>query len=189
MKKLATAALAAASLIVCAFTITAQDWARFRGPNGTGISQAKGLPTKISDGDLNWKVELPGTGHSSPVLWGERIFLTTTGDKSGGISVLCLDAKDGLVVWRRDFSLSPFPRHEFNSYASSTPAVDADRVYVVWNEPEHYRLAALDHDGTLAWQRDFGPFVSQHGCGTSPIVYQGKVILGDEQDDRKFVKE
>src|SRR5438552_7254894 len=113
MKKLATAALAAASLIVCAFTITAQDWTRFRGPNGTGISQAKGLPTKISDGNLNWKVELPGSGHSSPVLWGERIFLTSTGDKSGGISVFCLSAKDGRLLWKRDFPLTPFSRHPF----------------------------------------------------------------------------
>src|SRR6266700_591874 len=189
MKKLATAALAAASLIVCAFTITAQDWTRFRGPNGTGISQAKGLPTKISDGNLNWKVELPGSGHSSPVLWGERIFLTSTGDKSGGISVVCLSAKDGRLLWKRDFPLKPFPRNQFNSYASSTPTVDAERVYVVWNEPEHYLLTALDHDGKTVWQRDFGPFVSQHGCGTSPILYKDKIILGNDQDDQKFVKE
>ena len=186
MKKLATAALAAALLIVCAFTITAQDWTRFRGPNGTGISQAKGLPTKISDGDLNWKVELPGSGHSSPVLWGERIFLTSTGDKSGGISVVCLSAKDGRLLWKRDFPLTPFSRHPFNSYASSTPAVDAERVYVVWNEPEHYFLAALDHAGKSVWQRDFGPFVSQHGCGVSPIVCDDKVVLGNFQDDPKF---
>ena len=189
MKTSQATALFAAVLAGCALTGAAQEWTRFRGPNGTGLSHAKTIPTKISDADINWKVELPGTGHSSPVLWGERIFLTTTGDKSGGISVLCLDAKDGRVVWRRDFSLSPFPRHEFNSYASSTPAVDADRVYVVWNEPEHYRLSALDHDGKTVWQRDFGPFVSQHGCGSSPIVYQDKVILGNEQDDVKFVKD
>ena len=166
-----------------------QDWPRFRGPNGAGISHAKTIPTKITDADINWKVELPGTGHSSPVLWGERIFLTSTGDKSGGIFVLCLDAKDGRLLWHRDFSLTPFPRHPFNSYASASPTVDAERVYVVWNEPEHYQLAALDHAGELAWQRDFGPFVSQHGCGSSPIVFQNKVVLGNEQDDVKFVKD
>src|SRR6059036_681661 len=154
--------------VITVASSSAQEWTRFRGPNGTGISEAKTIPTRISDADLNWKVELPGTGHSSPVLWAERIFLTSTGDKAGGLSVLCLDAKDGRLLWRRDFSLTPFPRHPFNSYASSTPAVDAERVYVVWNEPEHYQLAALDHAGELAWQRDFGPFVSQHGCGSSP---------------------
>ena len=81
----------------------AQEWTRFRGPNGSGISHAKTVPTKISDADLNWKVELPGTGHSSPVLWGERVFLTCTGDKSGGFSVLCLNVKDGKTIWKRDF--------------------------------------------------------------------------------------
>src|ERR1051325_8828545 len=167
----------------------AQEWTRFRGPNGTGISHAKTIPTKITDADINWRIELPGTGHSSPVLWGEKIFLTVTGDKAGGISMLCINAHDGKIIWKRDFALTPFARHQFNSFASSTPAVDGERVYVAWNEPKHFMLNALDHGGKTIWQRDFGPFVSQHGCGISPIVYQGKVILGNEQDDMKFVKE
>lgn len=189
MKTLPTATAIVAALTLFLLRGAAQEWSRFRGPNGTGISQTKTIPSKITDSDVNWKVELPGTGHSSPVLWGERIFLTTTGDKSGGLFVLCLSAKDGRLLWRRDFSLTPFARHEFNSFASSTPAVDGERVYVVWNEPEHFQLAALDHDGKVAWQRDFGSFVSQHGCGISPIVFGDKVILGNEQDDQKFVKE
>jgi len=189
MKALPAILFFIAALSGCTLNLQAQEWSRFRGPNGTGVSQTRTVPTRISDGDINWKVELPGTGHSSPVLWGERIFLTSTGDKSGGLSVLCLDAQDGRQLWRRDFSLTPFSRHKFNSFASSTPAVDAERVYVVWNEPEHYMLAALDHSGKTIWQRDFGPFVSQHGCGISPIVYKDKVILGNEQDDMKFVKE
>ena len=167
----------------------AQEWTRFRGPNGTGISDAKTIPTKISDADLNWKTELPGTGHSSPVLWGDQIYLTTTGDTAGGMSLLCIDAKSGKQIWRHDFPLTPFPRHKFNSYASSTPAVDAQRVYVVWNETDHFFLAALDHAGKPVWQRDFGPFVSQHGCGISPVVYKDKVFLGNEQDDQKLVPE
>jgi outer membrane protein assembly factor BamB len=176
------------ALLVGDVTSRAQEWTRFRGPNGTGIGHAA-VPSKISEADLQWKVELPGTGHSSPVLWGDRIFLTSTGDKSGGLSVFALDANNGRLIWRRDFSLTPFPRHQFNSYASSTPAVDADRVYVSWNEPEHYMLAALDHQGKTIWQRDLGPFVSQHGCGISPIIYRDKIILGNEQDDVKLVKE
>jgi outer membrane protein assembly factor BamB len=175
------------ALTVATSALDAQEWTRFRGPNGTGISDAKTIPTKISDGDINWKVPLPGTGHSSPVLWGERIFITATGDQSGGLSVLCLSAKDGAVIWRKDFPLTPFSRHKFNSFASATPALDSERVYVVWNEPEHYMLAALDHNGKEVWKRDFGAFVSQHGCGISPIVYKGKVILGNEQDDAKEV--
>src|SRR5262249_31146899 len=114
--------------------------------------------------------------------------LSTTGDKAGGLFVLCLSAKDGHQLWRKDFALAPFARHEFNSFASSTPAVDSERVYLVWNEPEHFWLTALNHDGQVEWQRDFGPFVSQHGCGISPVVFGNKIILGNEQDDEKFVK-
>ena len=165
----------------------AQEWTRFRGPNGTGISHAKTIPTQLTAADINWKVELTGVGHSSPVLWGDRIFLTSTGDGAGGLHVLCLSVADGKVLWRRDFPLAPFTRHKFNSFASATPAVDASAVYVVWNEPEHYFLAALDHNGRTLWQRDFGPFVSQHACGTSPIVVGDKVILGGEQDGQESV--
>ena len=189
MKRSQSAGLLIVALIGCALDCPGQEWTRFRGPNGTGISRATTVPTKITGADINWKSELPGTGHSSPVLWGERVFVTCTGDKSGGIAVLCLDATDGRLLWKREFSLVPFARHPFNSFASSTPAADAERVYVLWNEPEHLMLTALNHEGRQIWQRDFGPFVSQHGCGISPIVHQDKVILGNEQDDAALVKD
>jgi outer membrane protein assembly factor BamB len=166
-----------------------QEWVRFRGPNGSGISAEKSIPTHLSDAHVSWKVELPGVGHSSPVLWGEKVFITTTGDDQGGISVLCLEAKDGRTIWKKDFPLTPFQRHKFNSFASSTPAVDAERVYVLYNEPGRFILAALDHDGKLVWERDFGPFLSQHGSAISPIVHDGMVIVGNEQGDSNSIRE
>lgn len=175
------------ALCFLSLAVSGQEWTRFRGPNGTGISTAKTIPTEISDSHLRWKAKLPGMGHSSPVLWGDKIFLTTTGDSAGGISVLCLDSADGRILWRKDFSLTPFSRHKFNSFASSTPAVDEERVYVVWNETSHYMVAALDHGGRVLWQRDLGPFLSQHGCGISPVVYNGKVFVGNEQGDSNSV--
>jgi len=187
-RTLSPALIAAALFSVFTCTTPAQEWTRFRGPNGTGISHAKGIPTQISDADLDWKLELPGIGHSSPVLWGERVFVTCTGDKAGGIYVVCVSAKDGKVLWKRDFPLSPFTRHQFNSFASATPTADGERVYVVWNEPDHYFLTALDHQGKTVWQRDFGPFVSQHACGTSPILCDNKVVLANFQDEPKFVE-
>ena len=182
------AVLLPAFLIFLSTTSFSQEWTRFHGPNGTGIGQLKDFPSKITESAVNWKVELPGSGHSSPVLWGEKIFLTCTGDRAGGVSVLCLSAKDGKVEWKQDFALTPFPRHQYNSFASSTPTVDSDRVYIVWNEKDHYMLTALDHSGKTVWQRDFGPFVSQHGCGASPILCDDKVILTDFQDDPDFVE-
>src|SRR5438093_7542587 len=112
MRKYERSNWAAVVIAACALQCNGQEWTRFRGPNGAGVSNAKTVPTKISDADISWKIELPGTGHSSPVLWGERIFLTTTGDKSGGISVLCLSALDGRVLWRREFSLTTFTRNQ-----------------------------------------------------------------------------
>ena len=187
MKKPARILVALITLLNLA-VVSAQEWTRFRGPNGTGIGHGLKLPEQLTEKNVNWKIELPGIGHSSPVLWGEEIFLTCAGDKAGGISVLCFGFRTGKTEWKRDFSLTPFPRHRFNSYASATPAVDSERVYVVWNEPDHYFLTALDHRGKTVWQRDFGVFVSQHGCGASPIVCDDKLILTDFQDDQKFVE-
>jgi outer membrane protein assembly factor BamB len=174
-------------LLAFVFPASAQEWTRFRGPNGTGISLAKSIPTHWMDDDFNWKVALPGSGHSSPVLWGGKIFLLSGDEKSGQRFALCLSTNDGRILWQRDFEFTPFQKHEHNSFASSTPAVDSERVYLVWNEPDHYRLTALDHNGKTVWQRDFGPFISQHGCGTSPIVFKDRVILANDQDDKQFV--
>ena len=185
--KLLSLALAIIALAASTGGAHSQEWTRFRGPNGTGISHAKTIPTNLTAADINWKIELPGGGHSSPVVWGDRIFLSSTGDNAGGLNVLCLSVTDGKLLWRRDFPLSPFTRHKFNSFASATPVVTASAVYVVWNEPEHYFLTALDHSGATLWQRDFGPFVSQHACGTSPILVGDKIILGGEQDGQEFV--
>jgi outer membrane protein assembly factor BamB len=177
---------AALFALVSSSPVPAQEWSRFHGPNGTGVSDARDLPARPSDADVLWKVELPGAGHASPILWGDRIFLMSTDpEKKGGIIVHAHRAADGKLLWKRDYALPASHRHKFNSYASATPAADAERVYVLWDDPEHYILTALTHDGQQVWQRDFGPFISQHGCGTSPMVYDGKVFLGNEQESKE----
>ena len=160
----------------------AQEWTRFRGPNGTGVGEAN-IPGEWSEKDYNWRVELPGIGHSCPVLWGDKIFLTSAFEDTCTRIVLCLDAADGKILWRREFTSTVHTKHKMNSFASCTPTVDADRVYVAWTAPEEYTLMALDHDGNDVWQRNLGPCVSQHSGGTSPIIYQDMVILGNEQGD------
>lgn len=165
----------------------AQEWTRFRGPNGTGISHAQTIPARLDQSSMNWRVELPGSGHSSPVVWGEKVFLTSAGAKEGAISVFCLNAKDGAVIWRRDFPHTPHRQHRFNSYASSTPAVDAERVYLAWTAPERYTLLALDHEGKQIWERDLGPYKSQHGGGTSPMLHEEMVVIGNEQDGKSSI--
>ena len=174
--------------IIVASPGIAQEWTRFRGPNGEGISHCKTIPTQWTEKDFRWKTALPGKGHSSPVVWGDRLFLTSAEPAApGGFHILCFDTARGGKLWQRDFPLAPFKKNQLNSYASSSAAVDAERVYVSWGTPEHFMLAAFDHAGKTVWERDLGPFVSQHGPAVAPVVYDGRVILGNEQDGPSFL--
>ncbi len=163
----------------------AQDWPRFRGPNGGGVSAAV-LPTRWTDQDYRWQVKTPGPGHSSPVTWQGRLFITGA-DAAGKLHVACLDAATGRTAWTRAFVAGPPRGHQDNSLASSTPAVDAHHVYVAWGTPKETALVALTHDGTEAWRRDLGPYRAGHGFGGSPIVHDGLVVLPCEDQDRDCI--
>jgi len=163
----------------------AQEWPRFRGPNGSGVS-ASALPTRWTDKDYRWQIKLPGSGHSSPVLWGERLYVTCAGDV-GKLQVLCIDAGSGRVVWSREFPAGPPRGHKDNHLASATPAVDAKHVYVAWGSVKEVVLLALTHEGKDVWRRDFGPYRAGHGFGSSPIVHEGIVILPCEQDGKDSI--
>lgn len=168
-------------------SLSAQEWTQFRGPGGSGLSDAKTIPTKWSEGDINWRIKLPGSGHSSPVAWGDKLFLTTAGDRGVTISVVCLEAKTGKTLWKQDFALKSMRRHKYNSAAAGSATVDSERVYVGWNDAERFTFMALNHEGGKVWERDLGPFVSQHGSGGSPMIYKDKVILSQEKDADSFL--
>lgn len=158
----------------------AQDgWTRFRGPDGTGLSQARSIPVTFHESDFRWKVPLPGSGHSSPVIFGGRLFLTCEVRERSERSVVCLDAADGRVLWSWKDTFQPYSNHRFNSYAASTPAVDADRVYVSWVSGATFIALALDHDGNQLWQRRLEDYQSRFGAGTSPVVIDDVVIVGN----------
>jgi outer membrane protein assembly factor BamB len=178
--------LVAFSHVVALAGASAQEWTRFRGPNGTGLSEAKHLPARWTEADHVWRVELPGQGHSSPVLWGEKIFLMSADPQTATRYVLCLSATDGRERWRREYPSQPHHLHTRNTFASSTPAVDAERVYLAWSTPERVTLLALDHDGNEAWRLDLGTWTSQHGFGTSPMLYEGMVILSNNQQAQQL---
>ena len=174
----------AAMIIISASVSQGQEWTRFRGPNGQGISDAKTIPVKWTEKDYNWKIDLPGGGHSSPVLWGEKLFVTS-GDQQAGHSVLlALSVSDGRVLWRKEYSLRKYRPNKLNSFATATPAVDADHVYVLLTSPEETILEALDHSGAEIWKRSFEGVRCQHGAGSSPIVYDDKVIFTHEHENR-----
>lgn len=165
----------------------AQEWTRFRGPNGSGESEATTIPASWSDADYNWKVELPGIGHSSPVLWGEKIVLASASNEGRTRLLLCLDAHDGHILWKHEFPGENYSIHKQNSFASSTPVVDAKHVYAIVATPEHYRVCAFTHEGKPVWEKDLGAFTSQHGFGTSPILYDGLLIANNDQDGNSFL--
>jgi outer membrane protein assembly factor BamB len=176
------AALCCLGLLLICPQGSAQEWTRFRGPNGDGQSDSQ-FPAEWSGQSLAWKTTLSGVGHSSPVLWGNKIFLTSAEPAEGRRSLLCLDAaNDGKLLWKQDFPFQTYKVHAQNGYATSTPAVDVQHVYCSWATPEQYFTVALDHSGKEVWRVEFGPYASQHGFGTSPIVYEDLLIVTNDQD-------
>jgi outer membrane protein assembly factor BamB len=170
--------------LTCARPTLAAEWARFRGPNGSGINATAKLPIRWNEKDYNWKVKLPGPGHSSPVVWGDRIFVTCGDEKTGTRTLMCLSAKDGKRLWARTFGGQRHGKHTDNSFASATPAVDERHLYVCWGSPKQYLVVALDHNGKEIWRVDLGPYRSGHGFGASPIVFGDTVVIPDDQDSR-----
>lgn len=158
------------------------EWTRFRGPNGSGYSSATHFPATWTDADYRWKISLPGIGHASPVIWGQKIFTVCGDNTSAKRTLLCLNTADGRVVWQREYESATFSKNRDNSYGSSTPAVDRERVYFYWTTVDEVTVLATDHAGKEIWRRNLGPYKSQHGSGTSPIVFQDLVIVNNDQE-------
>jgi len=175
------------SAALCAAEAGAQEWTRFRGPNGTGISESKGIPTTWTEKDFRWRVAIPGESHSNPVFWGDKIFLESSTTDAKERMILCLKKEDGSELWSRKVPLTSFKKHPLNSFASSTPAVDKDHVYALFADPGKYLVKAWDHSGKEIWTVDLGPFKSQHGLGTSPVVYDDHLIVANDQDGDSFI--
>lgn len=159
----------------------ADNWPRFRGPNGSGIAQDSDIPVQWLDEDLAWKIALPGTGHSSPVIWNETVYVTCADEEAKRFSLLALRASDGRLLWQKDYRFEPLRMNALNSHATSTPAVDAGGVYALWFGEGQSFAVAISHSGTELWKEDFGPIATMHGSGQSPIVYKGMLVFTLEQ--------
>jgi outer membrane protein assembly factor BamB len=162
------------------------DWTQFRGPSGLGIAEAKNLPTTWSaEENVLWKTELPGPGASSPILIGDRIYLTCyTGfsERGGDIEKLvrhlvCLNRADGKIRWTKEVpAAQPEEKknREGHGYSTNTPAADEKRVYVFLGKSG---VLAFDHDGKQVWQTDVGDGLNGWGTAASPILYKNMVII------------
>jgi outer membrane protein assembly factor BamB len=158
-----------------------ENWSRFRGPNGEG--HATGPFTKaLTEKDIDWKIALPGIGHSSPVVWGDHVYVTSADTDKEARHVLCFNPADGSKLWEFKTKFTSYRKHRDNSFASATPAADELGVYVVFTMPQEFLLLALDHSGKERWRKSLGRFESQHGSGSSPIIHGDLVILNDDQE-------
>ena len=164
----------------------ARYWSRWRGPSGQGIVDGTGYPDTWSDtANVLWKVEVPGTGHSSPIVWGDRIFLTTSRDQGQQVSLLSFRRSDGALLWETDAPAGRQERHHGkNTPASATPTTDGERIYVSFGSRG---MVAVDFDGTLVWHRDLGRIDNYHGPAGSPLLYKDTVIIYQDQNEGAFI--
>jgi outer membrane protein assembly factor BamB len=179
---------ALAIVLLAASTAAAQEWPEFRGPGGQGHSPARGLPLEWSEtSNVAWKTRLPGLGWSSPVVAGGRVWVTTAIEqRSVSLRVMAFDAATGRELVNVEVFNIPASRRELNpknSWASPTPVLDGDRVYVHFGADG---TAALAVTGEILWQARFD-YQSQHGAGGSPIVYRDLLIVNCDGSDTAFV--
>jgi outer membrane protein assembly factor BamB len=155
-------------------------WSRWRGPSGQGIVEGSGYPDRWSETEnVLWKVAVAGRGHSSPIVWADRIFLTTAAEDGASRSVLCYRRSDGKLLWQTPVpEAAPEKLYPKNSYASSTVSTDGKMIYAYFGNAG---LVALDFSGKIVWHVSFGPISLYHGPGGSPLLYRDRLILYQEQ--------
>jgi outer membrane protein assembly factor BamB len=188
------------------------NWPQWRGPGASGVSSEKNLPIEWTESkNVQWKTEIPGRGHSSPIIWGKKIFLTTSiegavlsgakavthirrgqvyvhpdsvgGDHSYTIKILCLDRDSGKILWQKIAYEGPVfdDRHRKNTYASATPVTDGKYVWTLFDAEGVY---CYDFDGNLVWKASLGKFAKMGmGNGMSPVLYENLLILQCDQED------
>lgn len=170
-----------------------RDWPWWRGPGRMGHASATKLPVKLSgEAGYRWKTPVPGRGHSSPVVVGERIFLTTADEKEQIQSVVALARDDGKLLWQTPISRGGFPEknHPKNTEATPTVACDGARVFAVFWHHEAIHITALDLEGRVLWEKNLGHFRPRRyefGYAPSPLIYRDTVIVSAEYDGESFI--
>ncbi len=155
-------------------------WSRWRGPSGQGWVDGATYPDTWSPTEnVIWKVKVPGRGHSSPIVWGDNIFLTTAAEDGSNRSVLCFRRSDGKMLWQTAVPAAEAEKlYAKNSYASASVSTDGKLVYAYFGNAG---LVALDFTGKQIWHAGFGTITLYHGPGGSPLLYRDRLILFQEQ--------
>lgn len=170
-------------LVLLPCVVPAENWPRFRGPNGSGVSSEGRFPIEFGPGNNElWMTPLP-SGHSSPCIWGDRIFLT--GYDGVNLLTWALDRTTGRVLWQKQVAPTAIEQGSRNGNpASSTPATDGERVHVYFGS---FGLVTYDVTGNELWRKPLPVPVTQHGAATSPIVVNGTLILANDQDVNSYL--
>jgi outer membrane protein assembly factor BamB len=172
--------------------VCAEDWSQFRGPEGQGHSSAVGLPTHwTATQNVRWKTPIPGKAWSSPIAFGNQIFLTTAvpAGKTQSLHALCLEASTGKIAWDVTVFDSLVPSvarqiHAKNSHASPTPITDGEHVFVHFGA---HGTACLTTEGTILWKTREIKYQPQHGSGGSPVLVDGLLVFNCDGSDVQFV--
>jgi hypothetical protein len=182
-----------------AAAVDAENWPGWRGPRGDGTSLETDVPTRWNGAtreNVAWKVTIPGKGHASPIVWGNRIFLVTCVEDEQDRALICVDRATGKPLWSTSVLKSPLEqKHTLNSYASSTPATDGKLVYVTFLEGTkpgeaagaQMAVAAYDFAGQRQWLVRPGPFSSMHGYCSCPVLFEDKVIVNGDHDGNAYL--
>lgn len=173
------------TLLLATMSASSQEWPRFRGPDGSGHGKISSFPAEFTTADYDWTIKLDGVGHSSPVVSEECLFLTLYNEKEKERRVLCFHSQTGSRHWVWKQTVEEHNLHKYNNFASSTPAVDKDHVYVVWGAGTTTEAVALTHEGKLAWKRSWSGFISDHGFGASPILVDGVLVLHTDNIEKR----
>ncbi len=198
-------------LVLATLAFASDNWPQFRGPGSTGVVDDPALPDNWSTTEnVAWKVEIPGIGWSSPIVWGDTIFLTSVvntgateapkkglyfgGERKASSDehrwmVYAVDFKTGKILWEREVhkGVPPGPRHLKNSYASETPVTDGERVYAYFG---NVGLYCFDMKGKLLWSKESKPARTRFGWGTagSPVLYQGRIYIVNDNDEQSYIE-
>jgi outer membrane protein assembly factor BamB len=171
----------------------AGEWPSWRGPTGDGVSQETDVPVRWAAAyNIAWKTPIPGKGHSSPVVWGDRVFVTSAVKNDKTRLLVAVDRRTGKVLWLRIVLRAPPEKiNRLNSLASSTPATDGKHVWVTFLDVERVRVVCYDVDGNEVWRRSPGRFTAKHGYCSSLLLYRDLVIVNADQDalggDRAYI--
>jgi len=174
-------------LAVCASSpVWAENWPQWRGPQGTGVSSESNLPLQWSPTkNVRWKVKLPERGNSTPIVWGDRIFVTQPIEKEQRRTLLCLDRADGKVLWQAGTVYAAAePTHPTNPFCSASPVTDGERVIAWFGSAGVF---CFDLDGKQLWQRDLGVQEHEWGYAASPVIHGDLCYLNFGPGKSEFV--